>query len=297
MMKICLLTDEISADPETALELGVEWGIHDFELRGYFLDRVPILSPYQKRSLLQVLERYQANVVAISPGLFKFPFPAKNPAEFPMPWLDQVFYDDWSSGHKLIDTHLNSLLPQSLDFANEVGAKLVISFGFARAGLPPGPPPDELLETLHAAAERAKSAGLRLAIENESGFWADTGERTAHIVRAVNHPSLGVNWDPGNAFCEGELPYPNGYAHVKGLVTHVHFKDAMKSSGGTPEYALEGEIDWTGQIRALAEDGYTGHISVESHLRPKVAAAHSALKRLLSMVTTFDEPRHPEERL
>jgi len=287
MMKISILTDEISADPETAIELGVQWGVKDFELRGYFLDRAPRLSAYQKLRLRQVLERYQVNIIAVCPGLFKFPFPSKQPAEFPMPWLDQVYFDDWSAAHKLLDDHLNELLPESLDFANELGAKMVISFGFARGGFSPGPPPDELLDYLLKAAERARSAGLGLAIENESGFWADTGERTGQIIRTINHPNLGVNWDPANAFFEGDKPYPDGYKHVQGLVKHVHFKDARKNAQGEPEYALEGEIDWTGQLRALVADGYSGFISIETHLRPKVASANSSLKSLCNLIANL----------
>jgi hypothetical protein len=33
-MKISIVTDEISSDVETAIELGLEWGVRDFELRG-----------------------------------------------------------------------------------------------------------------------------------------------------------------------------------------------------------------------------------------------------------------------
>ncbi len=288
-MKISIITDELSADPETAVELAAGWGIRHLELRGYFADRVPRISAYQKLRLKQLLERFEASVVAISPGLFKFPYPLKQPAEFPMPWLDQVLFSDWSTLHRQLDGHLNELLPASLDFANELGARVVVSFSFSRGGLPPGLPPDELYETLLTASERARSAGLVLAIENESGFWADTGERTGQLVRAINHPSLGINWDPANAFCEGDSPYPDGYHHVAGLVRHVHFKDAKKNTRSEPEYVLEGDIDWTGQLRGLAEDGYSGFISVETHLRPKLAAARTSLDRLQSLLRSLGQ--------
>jgi len=284
-MKICLLTDEISADPETAIELGVQWGIHDFELRGYYTDRAPRFSPYQKLRLKDMLGRYDARVVAIGPGLFKFPLASDRPEEFSLPWLDQALYKHWFNGKKQIDEHLNELLPESLDYANELGAQLVLVFGFDRAGLPPGSPPEELLNILLKAAERAKAAGLRLVIENEAGFWADTGERTARIVRAVNHPCLGVNWDPGNAFCEGDTPFPDGYGHVRNLVQHVHFKDARRTGAGNFEFTGEGQVDWAGQIQALAADGYSGFISVETHIRPKVAGALRALNRLRSLIS------------
>jgi sugar phosphate isomerase/epimerase len=283
-MKISILTDEISSDPETAIELGTLWGIHDFELRGYYADRVPRLSTYQKIRLRDVLDRYDARVIAIGPGLFKVPLPTNRPDEFPMPWLDQAMYKHWSDTQKQVNEHINELLPESLDYANELGAQLVVIFAFDRAGLPPGPPPDELLSLLFRAAERAKSAGLRLAIENEAGFWADTGARTAKIIQTINHPSLGVNWDPANAFCEGDVPFPDGYAPVRNLVQHVHFKDARRSEAGEVEFTGKGQVDWAGQIKALVDDGYSGYISIETHIRPKVAEARAALNRLQDLI-------------
>lgn len=283
-MKISIITDEISADPETAVELGVEWGVRDFELRGYYSDRAPRLSSYQKQRLHDVLERYDARVIALSPGLFKMPLLQKQPEEIPLPWMDKVNYEGWLNAKKQIEEHFNELLPESLDYANELGASKVVIFGFSRGGLPPGSPPDLLLEYLFTAAERAKAAGQQLVIENEAGFWADTGERTGQIVQQINHPAMGVNWDPGNAFCESDSPYPEGYANVREWVRHVHFKDCRKNQQGRYEYTGDGEIDWTGQINALASDGYQGYISIETHLRPKVAAAKSALERLCSLI-------------
>ncbi|NJN95948.1 MAG: hypothetical protein HC875_18490 [Anaerolineales bacterium] len=70
-MKISIVTDEISADPETAIELGVEWGIHDFELRGFYTDRVPHLSAYQVERMGDILATHQARIIAISRGCSK----------------------------------------------------------------------------------------------------------------------------------------------------------------------------------------------------------------------------------
>lgn len=288
-MKISIITDEISADPETAIELGTQWGVQDFELRGFYYDRVPRLSSHQKQRFREVLERYDARVIAVSPGLFKFPFPSKQPNEFPLPWLDRVTYESWHNAHKQVEEHLGTLLPESLDYASELGAQKVVTFAFSRGGLPPGSPPDELLECLFKAAECAKAAGQQLVIENEAGFWADTGERTGKIVQLINHPALGVNWDPGNAFFEGDTPYPAGYAGVRGWVRHVHFKDSRKNAQGKYEFTEEGEIDWAGQIQALAAEKYQGAISIETHLRPKVASALSALKRLRSLINVTSE--------
>ena len=99
-----------------------------------------------------------------------------------------------------------------------------------------------------------------------------------------------MNWDPGNAFFAGETPYPDGYRAVRGLVGHVHFKDARRTSTGELEYVADGQIDWAGQIRALQQDGYSGYISVETHLRPKVAEANAGLARLRQLVVMAKNP-------
>ena len=283
-MKIGIITDEISADPETAIELGTEWGIHDFELRGFFTDRAPHLSAYQKQRLRDTLDEYQARIIAIGPGLFKFAYPPPHAPRQPLGWMDLAGYENWAEAQRLANYHLNELLPESLEYANELDVPLVIIFGFDRAGAPPGFPPDEVLNCLRLAAERASAAGLKLAIENEDGFWADSGAHSAQMVKMINHPALGVNWDPGNAFFAGDDPYPTGYSAVRELVQHVHFKDALRDHDGRYHYVASGQVNWTGQIRALASDGYDGHISIETHIRPKVASARSALERLRALI-------------
>jgi len=283
-MKICIVTDEISADPECAIELGIEWGVRDFELRGYFYDRVPLFTAYQQKRLKETLERYDARIVAISPGIFKIPLSARSAHEFPVAAIDRMLYEGWSDSWRKLNYHLNELLPLSLEYAAGLGVKLVVIFGFDRAGAPPGPAPDEALEYLFKAAEQAQAAGVQIAIENEAGFLADTGERTAAIIRVVNHPALGINWDPGNAFFEGDEPYPGGYAHVREHIRHVHFKDARLDADGKGIVVTEGQIDWSGQIKALAQDGYDGYVSIETHMRPKIAAARAALARLTNLI-------------
>lgn len=284
-MKISIITDEVSADPETAIELGVEWGVRDFELRGFFTDRAPRLSAYQKHHLRDVLEEYQARIIALAPGLFKIAFPPARPPLATLGWMERAGYEAWSKAQKALSYHLDELLPASLDYASELGAGVVVIFGFDRAGAPPGNPPDEALNCLRLAAERAAAAGVTLAVETEGEFWADIGERTARMVRAVNHPALRINWDAANAFFGSDSePYPSGYEAVRGLVCHVHFKDVSRYLEGTPRIVPEGRIDWASQIRALIVDGYEGFISVETHARPKVAEARASLERLRRLI-------------
>ena len=288
-MLVSIVTDEISADLETAIELGTEWGISHFELRGYGTQRVPLYTDYQKQRIKELLEEYPVKISAISPGLFKIPYVEGKRERFPVSPIDASLYQRWRDGQSLIKYHLGELLPASIEFAREVGAKTIVIFSFARGGSPADRAPDEVLACLHSAALLASAAGIQIAIEVEDGFWADSGCHTAQIVQAVNQPALGVNWDPGNAIQSGERPYPEGYAYVHSFVRHVHFKDAMHSPERGFQYCVEGMIDWSGQIKALAADDYDGWISVEPHMWPKVKSARASVQRLLKLTAEVNK--------
>jgi sugar phosphate isomerase/epimerase len=283
-MKISIVADEISADLETAIELGTEWGIRDFELRGFYTDRVPNLTEYQRERLGDILATYDARLIAISPGLFKIPYPLGSRDQAALAWLDHGLFQKWHTLRDQVKYHQQELLPASIEFARSLGVKLILIFSFHRGGGPAGPAPDEVSEILRDAAEQAAAAGLQLAIEVEDEFWADTGQRTAGLMAAIDHPALVLNWDPGNAFMAGDTPYPDGYEAVRHWVKHVHFKDAEVGPGGARRYAVHGQIDWAGQIRALAEDGYRGYISIETHMRPKVKVAREELERVRQLI-------------
>jgi sugar phosphate isomerase/epimerase len=284
MIKISLVTDELSADPETAIELGTTWGIRHYELRGFFTDRVPKFSAYQRQQLRHILADHEARIIALSPGLFKMPYPPKTASRWSFGCLDLPAYETWAEAHNAVQTHLRETLPATLDYAAELGVSLIVTFGFSRGGAAPGKPPNEVYDALWQAAERAAASGMVLAVETENGFWADTGERTAAIIKAVNHPALKANWDPGNAFCAGDTPYPDGYGVLRDSIGHVHFKDARRFPDGSANFVLDGQIDWKGQIEALTQDGYDGYISIETHLRPKIASARTSFERLRALV-------------
>jgi hypothetical protein len=69
-MKICLITDEVSGDPETAFELGVEGACVDFEIRDTD-STVSLFHPYQKQRLKELLEEFSVRIVVVSPGSLK----------------------------------------------------------------------------------------------------------------------------------------------------------------------------------------------------------------------------------
>lgn len=284
-MKISIVADELSNDPDTAFELGLEWGVSRFELRGVFGERVPRLSPHSRHRLLRSVKGSGVEITAISPGLFKFPFPAGEPAPSNLAWMDATFFAGWSQTRAMLADHLDNLLPQALDFAGEVGAAYLIAFSFHRNGATADEAPQGVIETIARAGEAAAALGIELLIETEEGHWANSGPRSAELVRRAGPACIGINWDPANALIDGETPFPDGYHAVRGFVRNVHFKDARRFADGSWILIDRGDVDWPGQIAALAADGYDGAIAVEPHLMPAVASTRRALERLRSLIS------------
>jgi sugar phosphate isomerase/epimerase len=284
-MKVSVITDEVSADLETALELSATWGVNAIELRSVEDQRWPDVSDYWKVRVPQLIQESRLTVAALSPGLFFIPFPSKPAPIVGLRFIDARQLRAEEQAKVLLDRHVNELLPASIESAKQLGVRTIICFSFSRPAphLPPPPPPDEVIQVFRYASGKVHEAGMTLAIEVDHFAFGDISSRAADIVRRVDHPALGINWDLGNAYAAGEdVPYPDGYAHVHGLVRHVHFKDAkMDPLTGKRSWTLDdGVIDWRGQIAALARDGYDGYISVEHHMRPRVEATRRTLERI-----------------
>jgi len=268
-MKISLVTDEISQDFETAIELACSWGIRDFEIRGIFFRRIPDISDEEERKTIQTIKRYKVNVTAISPGLFKIPF-----------------------NRRELKDHLEVRLPESFRVAEKLHTNMILIFGIVKQE---GEKREEIIpkivDILGEAAESAQKKGMVLALENEGNYcWADTGKNTAQIINMVNNPALKVNWDPGNSFGPIKKPYPEGYNHIKNYVVNVHVKDALiDNETNLKRYTVlgKGSINWHSQIKALGRDGYEGYLCIETHVNPKVQSSYGCykwLRRALSKV-------------
>jgi sugar phosphate isomerase/epimerase len=274
-MKLAIVTDEISQDFSTACELAARWGLRAIEVRTVAGGRVPRIPRQDWGRLRDTAQSFGLEIVSISPGLLKAP---PDSPEFA--------------------AHTRALADDSFALARVLGVSRLIVFGGVKgehraSEAPPhglGDVPDELLEALNSLAERAEAAGATLLLENEAGCYADTGLRTAQIVCQVSRPALRVNWDPGNDYKTSELPFPDGYEHVKASISHVHVKDGVKESGSFRFLPLgEGEIDWLGQLKALRRDGYDGYLVVETHCGPKVAASEKCVQNLEKMLGELEE--------
>lgn len=293
-MQIALVTDEVSADLDTALELARSWEIERIELRGVGEGRYPRVGDALRALTPRLVAEYGVSVAALSPGLFKIPYgDPDGPVAF-YQWATSERHRGVASAQALLEDHLERLLPECIEAALELSCPIISCFTL----MPAGPalhremlgvsddPPPGIVEAIREAGRRCAAAGLVLAVENEMTCWGATAARTAEIVRAVGEPNVGITWDPANAYLAGETtPFPDAYRAVADLVRLVHFKDVRRDpDSGRRQFCVDGEIDWAGQLAALRADGYDGTISIETHMRPKVAPSEALARRLRALL-------------
>ena len=258
-MKLSIVSDELSDDFQTAVEIGYEWGLRNYEIRDVWLNRIPCLSQEGIDIIKKVIKKYQINITTLSPGVFKVPLNSEE-----------------------METHRKRLLEKTFKLAREFNTNRVTIFGVKRSPQDKEEDYEQVIEIIGEAANLAKREGFTLMLENEPGWWADTGENTARIVRDVNNRVLKINWDPSNAFSAGEEPYPLGYKFVKEHIVNIHVKRAFKDREGKMRYLEVGKknIDWEGQIQALAKDNYSGYMAIETHFEPKIKESKKCLEIL-----------------
>lgn len=243
-----IVSDEISPDLAEAVRHGRSWGISLYELRVLRTGRVPAIDPGEWREVVKRASQEGITVTALSPGIFKHVLSRK--AE--------------------IETELREVLPRTMEMAAELGTRLVIVFGFQRES---GESPDRenlFVDYMRRAADLAATAGIRLAVENEPGFWADSGSNSARLITRVGRENLGLNWDPCNGYGTNERPFPDGYEAAKSRIINVHVKDTKKGSLIECVPVGEGAIDWKGQVRALVRDKIVHHMTIETHCLPLI---------------------------
>lgn len=266
-MEIGFVTDEISLDVKEAIEIGVSWGISKYELRVIGENRIPDIDEASIQQIEDLIGKCGIRITALSPGTFKGTL--KQDA--------------------LIEREIREVLPKTFRLARRLHTNMVIVFGFQRSSTDREDDEQHVIDLFGRVADAARENGLRITVENEPGFWCDTGANTARILAAVNSPALRANWDPGNAVGTEEPPFPDGYRAIKDWIANVHVKDTVKGALVECVPVGEGVIDWTGQLRALAEDRPVEHVTIETHCLPLLEKSKHNLRVVRELLAAAKE--------
>ena len=149
---------------------------------------------------------------------------------------------------------------RAFEIAHRTGASIIRVFHLLADHRSRPPSSIAWWKRLHNLADLAAKEDLIIGLENEHACNVATAAETRKVLDALDHPALKVVWDPANAYVSGENPFPGGYRLLPAnRIVHVHAKDC-NLDGHKPIWGPLGEcdIDWRGQIDALARDGYHG---------------------------------------
>jgi L-ribulose-5-phosphate 3-epimerase len=256
--RIGAITDEFSSDIAVAAGAMQELGMKGAELRVVGGKNIMDLSDAEIVKAMEILRKHGLEVVAIATPLLKCSLPDA-------PEIDSRFQQDiFNAKHSYEDQP--RLAERAFRIAKLTGANIIRVFSYWRV-LTPEVVFERVVDALQELSDKAASHGLIVGLENEHACNIATAQETARVLAAIDHRNLQVVWDPANAYVSGEKPFPTGYQLLDSTrIAHVHAKDCTLD-GHKPVWGPLGEcdIDWQGQMDALAEDGYKGFIHLETH--------------------------------
>ncbi|MBL8206091.1 MAG: sugar phosphate isomerase/epimerase [Blastocatellia bacterium] len=255
MLQLGIVADEISRNFREAVTVGLQVGIRRYEIRFLQSGRAPVCDESELREIDSICDGEGVEITALSPGLFK-----------------------WTESQEKFHHEMTEIFPRAVDLANRWKLSSLIVFGFCKPGateaiadtLPRGNPPAWVIEALTMATEQAVNASLRLLIEPEPVCWADTGMTAVNLLKQVNSPALGLNYDPCNdAWTLRRDPLAD-FDELAAHIANVHIKDQFDAplGSGMPTWVVPGSgmLDWRGHLHALKRIGYVGPISLEPHM-------------------------------
>ena len=286
-MQLAAITDEISQDFEHALDVMLEYEAYGVELRGLWRTNIADLSEEQVLQAKSALKSRNMPAICLATPFYKC----------------DLEFDKVNEGESVGRMHLATprgleqqmeMLQRCIRLAHTFETPLLRVFSFWRKAALTPEIEAQIISAFAEPVALAEKEGITLVLENEHACFIGTGEEAARIAKAVNSPNFKLVWDPGNALCADEPAFPIGYEAVKPWLTHVHVKDAImretEHHGKQPEWCVigEGEIGYTEQFAALKKDGYTGYISLETHIKPPTGKTSEDVSRLcLSALQQF----------
>ena len=119
------------------------------------------------------------------------------------------------------------------------------------------------IDGLRGAAPHAAAAGVKLGVEPLNRFETDilnTTRQGVALMKAVAHPAVGLVLDTFHMNMEDD-DISDAIRSAAGHIVHFQANENHRGYLGT------GHVDWTATVRALADVGYAGTISLEPFRR------------------------------
>ena len=249
---LSIISDEISQDPDIAIELAVSHHYDGIELRSVWDTPVERLPLEKQKKLAMMLQESMLSVSAIASSFLK---------------------DDWMKD----DDEKFQLLIQTCHIFN---CNKLRAFSFWASEKYSD---EEFAIYLERYNTILKKEGIDLVLENDPAVNLCSAKELGRFFSKYEFSNIGILWDPGNdiyTHVGKTVPYPDGYRLVYPYIKHVHLKDAIIVNGQPIGTAFgDGLLNCEGQLKALKESGYCGWITLEPHYRLDSEISEELLKR------------------
>jgi sugar phosphate isomerase/epimerase len=153
-----------------------------------------------------------------------------------------------------------------------------------------------VVEGLNYLLPHAKATGVRIALEIHDSFeWnrrqqrgTTTSNFLVQVLEQVPAPEVGVQWDLGNPYLEGESAGQTWQNLPKDRLIYVHTKDMRPTAEGKWEYVAMGAgvIPLAGIIGWLKASNFDGWLSFEWEKKwhPELAEPEEALPQYIAFM-------------
>lgn len=155
----------------------------------------------------------------------------------------------------------------------------------------------EFLARFGPLADEAAEAGINICIETHGGLSA-TGALSAELVRAIDKPNVGINYDTANVIFYGNTRPEEDIKAALPYITHMHLKD---KAGGDQEWNFpaigSGNVDFPKIFGILQEAGFNGPISIEIEFQGEPWPPLDDVNRAVAESFSFIRKYVPEQQL
>ena len=261
--RLAVINDEITQDFDKACSIASkDFGLNWIELRGMWNKNITDLDNKEIAEARRILEKYRLRVTDIASPLYKVDWPGAPSAH--MRQRRDQFHSDVDFKQQ------GELLTRCIELTKAFRTDRLRCFDFWRID-DQKPYRKAINDKLREAAETCAKSNVILLLENEMSCNTATGKEAAAVLKEIPNKNFMLNWDPGNAATFPDTtPYPKGFDLLpEQRIGHCHAKDVVRKPGGKYEWAPVGSgvVNWVGQFRAFAHDGYHYAISLETHWR------------------------------
>jgi len=150
--------------------------------------------------------------------------------------------------------------------AVDVTAKLGVQYLSMHAGFIDESNPDYTKKFYHRIrilADAADKKGILLLLETGQ----ETAEELRHFLEELDHPAIGVNFDPANMILYDKGNPIEAVRTLARWIKHIHIKDAIRTkkpgTWGSEVPWGDGQVGTEAFLKTLEEIGFEGTLAIE----------------------------------